>query len=57
MWTLIKLIAVALNIIAIADVISKYKDIGTRVVLIVMILAVPIVGASVYLLVFRPKDA
>lgn len=57
MWTLIKLIAVALNIIAIADVISKYKDIGTRVVLIVMILAVPIVGASLYLLVFRPKDA
>ncbi|MCS6804471.1 MAG: PLDc N-terminal domain-containing protein [Acidobacteriota bacterium] len=57
MWTLIKLVAVALNIIAIADVISKYKDIGTRVVLIVMILAFPIVGAAVYLLIFRPKEA
>jgi hypothetical protein len=57
MWTLIKLITIALNIIAISDVISKYKDIGTRIVLIVMILAVPIVGAGLYLIVFRPKEA
>jgi hypothetical protein len=56
MWTLIKFVTIALDIIAISDVLSRYKDLGMRLVLIVMILAVPIVGAGVYLLVLRPRD-
>jgi hypothetical protein len=56
MLMLLKLVAIALDIIAISDVLSKYRDFGTRLVLIVMILAVPIIGAGIYLLVLRPKD-
>jgi len=56
MWTVIKLVTVALDIIAISDVLSKHRDLGTRLVLIVMILALPIVGAGVYLVIFRPRD-
>ncbi len=56
MWTVLKIVTIALNIIAISDVLSKHKDLGTRIVLIVMILAVPIVGAGLYLVVFRPRD-
>jgi hypothetical protein len=56
MWSLLKLVTIALDIIAISDVLTKYKDLGTRLVLIVMILAVPIVGAGLYLVVFRPRD-
>ena len=56
MLTMLKIITIALDIIAISDVLSKYRDFGTRLVLIVMILAVPIIGAGLYLLVFRPKD-
>lgn len=56
MLTLIQVVTVALDIIAISDVLSKYRDFGTRFVLIVMILVVPIIGAGLYLLVFRPKD-
>jgi hypothetical protein len=50
-------IVAALNLIAIFDVIDKYKDLGTRFVLIVMILLVPIIGAGFYLLVLRPKNS
>ena len=56
MLTLIQIVAVALDIIAISDVLTKHRDFGTRLVLIVMILVVPIIGAGLYLLVFRPKD-
>jgi hypothetical protein len=56
MLTLIKVAIVALDIIAISDVLSKYRDFGTRFLLIVMILVLPIIGAGLYLLVFRPKD-
>jgi len=54
---ILKVIVAALDIIAIADVLGKYRDIGTRFLLIAMILLLPIVGAGFYLLVLRPKEA
>ncbi len=56
MWGLLKILTIALDIVAIADVLSRYRDWGTRLILIIMILAVPIVGAGLYLLVFRPRE-
>ncbi len=53
---LIKIAVIALDVIAISDVLSKYRDLGTKVLLIAMILVFPLVGAGFYLLVLRPKD-
>jgi hypothetical protein len=51
-----KILVLAIDIITISDVLSKYRDWGTRLVLIVMVLAVPLIGAGIYWVVFRPKD-
>ena len=55
---LIGLVALALNIIAISDVLkSKRRSIGEKVVLIVLILFLqPGIGAGLYLFAFREKD-
>ena len=53
--TLFWLISVVLSIIAIADVLRSNRDTATKVVVIVLILLFPIIGAGVYLLVFRDK--
>jgi hypothetical protein len=54
---LIGLIALALNIIAISDVLtSKKRSIGEKVVLIVLILLLqPGIGAGLYLFAFRDR--
>lgn len=53
----LKLLALALNIIAISDVLrSRRRSIAEKVVLIVLIMAIPYVGAGIYLLALREKD-
>ena len=56
LFGLIKIAVVALDIIAISDVLSNYRDLGTRFLLIAMILVLPLVGAGFYLLVLRPRN-
>ncbi|MEW6733142.1 MAG: PLDc N-terminal domain-containing protein [Acidobacteriota bacterium] len=51
-----KLLILALDIIAISDVLSSEKrSIGEKLVLILLIMAFPILGAGLYLFVFREK--
>jgi hypothetical protein len=52
---LIWLAGIVLDIFAISDVLKSNRDMTTKVVVIVLILLIPIVGAGVYLLVFRDK--
>lgn len=53
---MIRLLALALNIIAIWDVLgSKERSLGEKLVLVVMIVGLPIIGALIYLLVFKEK--
>lgn len=56
LMTLIKIAALALDVVAISDVLSKCRDLGTKILLIIMILIFPFIGAGFYLLVLRPKD-
>jgi len=49
------LVVTIFDIFAIADVLKSNRDTATKVILIVLILCVPFVGAGVYLLVFRDK--
>jgi hypothetical protein len=53
--SLIGIAGIVLDIFAISDVLKSNRDITTKVVVIVLILLIPIVGAGVYLLVFRDK--
>lgn len=53
--TLIWLATVVLYIFAIMDVMKSSRDTTTKVVLIILILLFPVVGAGLYLLVFRDK--
>ena len=52
---LIWLIIAIFDIFAIANVLKSNRDTATKVILIVLIICVPFVGAGVYLLVFRDK--
>jgi len=54
--TLLWLAGVVLDIFAISDVLKSNRDMTTKVVVIVLILLIPILGAGVYLLVFRDKE-
>jgi len=55
-FSLLLWIAVTIfDIIAISNVLKSNRDTTTKLVLIVLILCVPFVGAGVYLLVFRDK--
>lgn len=56
MWVLIKWVHFFLSFIAIADLFARCKDWGTRIVLLLIIVLVPIVGPGLYLLVLRPKE-
>jgi hypothetical protein len=53
--TLIWLAGVVLDIFAISDVMRSNRDMTTKIVIIVLILLLPIIGAGVYLLAFRDK--
>lgn len=53
--TLLWLASVILDIFAIYDVMHSNRDTTTKVVLIILILLFPILGAGLYLLFFREK--
>jgi hypothetical protein len=55
MGTLLWIVAVILDIFAISDVMNSRRDWATKVVLLVIILLLPFIGAGLYLLVFRDK--
>jgi hypothetical protein len=56
MGTLLWLIAAILDIFAIYDVMNSKRDWATKVVLLVIILLIPFVGAGLYLFAFRDKS-
>ena len=55
MGNLLWVIAVILDLFAITDVMNSRRDWATKVVLLVIILLLPFIGAGLYLLVFRDK--
>ncbi|HKV42730.1 MAG TPA: PLD nuclease N-terminal domain-containing protein [Blastocatellia bacterium] len=58
MFSIPSLLAVAtvvLDIFALSDVMRSSRDTATKVVLMVLILLFPLLGAGLYLLVFREK--
>ncbi|HMV51773.1 MAG TPA: PLDc N-terminal domain-containing protein [Blastocatellia bacterium] len=55
MGTLLWLVVVILDIFAISDVMNSRRDWATKIVLLVIILLIPFIGAGLYLLVFRDK--
>lgn len=55
MGTLLWVVLTILDIFAISDVLNSRRDWGTKIVLLVIILLIPFIGAGLYLLVFRDK--
>ncbi len=55
MGTLLWLTAVILDIFAISDVMRSNRDWATKIVLLVIILLIPFIGAGLYLFAFRDK--
>jgi hypothetical protein len=55
MSTLFFLAAIILDLFALTDVANSKRDTTTKAVLMILILLFPIIGASLYLLVFREK--
>jgi hypothetical protein len=55
MGTLLWIAAVILDIFAITDVMNSSRDTATKIVLLVLILLLPFVGAGLYLFAFRDK--
>ncbi|MBX7220889.1 MAG: PLDc N-terminal domain-containing protein [Blastocatellia bacterium] len=56
MVTLFNLIAMALYIISIGDVVgSSTRSLMEKIVLVVLILAFPVIGPIVYMMFFREK--
>ena len=55
MGTLFGIAAIILDIFALNDVVNSSRDTTTKVVLMILILLFPIIGAGLYLLVFRNK--
>ena len=55
MSTLFFLAAIILDLFALTDVANSKRDTTTKAVLMILILLFPIMGASLYLLVFREK--
>jgi hypothetical protein len=53
--TLFGIAAIILDIFALNDVVNSSRDTTTKVVLMILILLFPIIGAGLYLLVFRQK--
>ncbi len=47
--------AIILDILAISDVMNSRRDLTTKIVLLVLILLIPYVGAGLYLFAFRDK--
>jgi hypothetical protein len=55
MGTILWLVVVILDLFAISDVMNSRRDWATKIVLLVIILLIPFIGAGLYLLVFRDK--
>jgi phospholipase D-like protein len=55
MFTFWGVVTIILDIFAINDVVKSNRDTTSKVVLLILILLFPIVGASIYLLAFREK--
>jgi len=55
MGNLLWLVAVILDIFAISDVMKSNRDLATKIVLLVIILLIPYIGAGLYLFAFRDK--
>jgi hypothetical protein len=53
--TLFGLAIIILDIFALTDVVNSNRDTTTKVVLMILILLFPLIGAGFYLLVFRQK--
>jgi heme/copper-type cytochrome/quinol oxidase subunit 4 len=53
MGILFLIASIILDIVALSDVANSSRDTTTKAVLIILILLFPIIGASLYLLVFR----
>jgi len=52
LWTIAALI---LDFFALSDVFKSHRDTATKATLVILILLFPIIGAAIYLLVFRDK--
>jgi phospholipase D-like protein len=55
MGTLFGIATIILDIFALTDVMKSSRDTTTKVVLMILILLFPLIGAGLYLLVFRQK--
>lgn len=55
-FKLLLIASAILNIFAIFDVMKSNRDWATKVVLLAIILAIPFVGAGLYLFAFRDKS-
>ena len=55
MGQLLWLVAVILDIFAVSDVMKSNRDLATKIVLLVIILLIPYIGAGLYLFAFRDK--
>lgn len=55
MFTFWGVVTIILDIFAINDVVKSNRDTTSKVVLLILILLFPIVGAAIYLLAFRDK--
>jgi heme/copper-type cytochrome/quinol oxidase subunit 4 len=53
MGILFLIASIILDIVALSDVANSNRDTTTKAVLMILILLFPIIGASLYLLVFR----
>jgi len=51
-WTIVTIV---LDIFALSDVFKSNRDTATKATLIILILLFPIIGAAIYLAVFRDK--
>lgn len=55
MGTVLWIAAVILDIFAISDVLNSSRDLTTKIVLLILILMFPFIGAGLYLFAFRDK--
>ena len=55
LWNILWLVHIALAILAISDVVRSSRDMATKVVLIVLILAIPFIGPGLYLFALKDK--
>jgi len=55
MFPLIGIAAIIIDIFALNDILQSNRDMMSKIVLMILVLAFPIVAGGLYLLVFRDK--